>query len=61
MQQFRVVKAFELHPKFKHFTKPVAQVMHIVRLNKSEYKAKTLKKTLAMIAEIVEERLQLLN
>lgn len=61
MMQLRVVKSFEKHPKFKHLTKPVIHIMRVVRDNKSHYPSKTLKKTLEIIAEIVEERIKLIN
>ena len=61
MQQLRVVKAFEKQPKFKHLTKPIVHIMRTVRDNNSQYPAKTLKKTLEMIAELVQERLNLFN
>lgn len=53
MQQLRVVKAFEKNPKFKHLTKPIVHIMRTVRDDKSHYPAKTLKKTLEIIAEVV--------
>ena len=36
-------------------------IMRIVRDNKSQWHSKTLKKTLAIISEIVQERLNLFN
>lgn len=55
------MKAFEKHPKFKHITKPIVYIMRAVRDDKSDYPPKTLKKTLEIIGELVEERLKLFN
>ena len=61
MMQLRVVKAFEKTPKFKHLSKPIVHIMRTVRDDNSNYPAKTLKKTLEIIAELVQERLNLYN
>ena len=55
------MKAFEKHPKFKHLTKPIVHIMRIVRDDRSHYPSKTLKKTLEIIAEIVQARIDLFN
>lgn len=55
------MKAFEKNPKFKHLTKPIVHIMRLVRDDKSDYPAKTLKKTLEVIAEAITERLNLFN
>lgn len=55
------MKAFEKTPKYKHFTKPIFKIMRDVRNDESKLPAKTLKKTLEIVAEIIQERLNLMN
>ena len=55
------MKAFEKHPKFKHLAKPIVHIMRTVRDDRSDYPSKTLKKTLEIIAEVINERLDLFN
>ena len=61
MQQLRVMKAFEKTPKYKHLTKPIVHIMRTVRDDQSRLPAKTLKKTLEIVSEIIQERLNLVN
>ena len=52
------MNAFQKHPKFKHIAKPIVHIMRRVRDDKSKFPPKTLKKTLEIICELVQERLK---